>query len=95
MLMPEIEEDKMIEVSTVISKAESSLINRLCHESHSEYGYVHGNLGDLLNDYGCSSRFKKYVGSTNPLSKEYVDVVSIGTATTEASTDVSDEENSL
>ena len=35
------------------------------------------------------------VGSTNPLSKEYLDDASIGTATTEALTNVSDTEDSL
>ena len=35
------------------------------------------------------------VGSTNLLSKEYLDDAPIGIATTEASTDVSDAENSL
>ena len=34
-------------------------------------------------------------GSTNPLSKEYLDGAPIGTAITEASTDVSDTEDSL
>ena len=31
----EIEDDKMMEASAAISEAESSLINRLCHESYS------------------------------------------------------------
>ena len=35
------------------------------------------------------------VGSTNPLSKEYLDYASIGTAITEVLTDVSDTEDSL
>ena len=54
-IMSEIEDDKMMEVLAVISEAESSLINRLCHESHSEYRSIHGNLGDLLHYDGCLS----------------------------------------
>ena len=53
--MSEIEDDKMMEVSAVISEASTSLINRLCHESHSEYRSIHGNLGDLINYDGCLS----------------------------------------
>ena len=94
-LMSEIEDDKMMEVSAVISEAEASLIDRLYHESHSEYRSIHEDLGDLLHDDGCVSRFKMSVGSTNPMSKEYLDDASIGIALTEASTDVSDTEDSL
>ena len=43
-LIPEIEEGKMMEVSALIIEAESSLIDRLCHEIHSEYRYIHRNL---------------------------------------------------
>ena len=93
--MSEIEEDKMMEVSAVISEAESSMIDRLFHESHSEYRSIHGDLGDLLHEDGCLSRFKMSVGSTNTLSKEYLDDASIGTAITEALTDISDTEDSL
>ena len=95
MLMSEIEEDKTMEVSAVISEAESSLIDRLCHESHSEYRSIHGDLGYLLHEDGCLSRFKFSVGSTNLLGKEYLDDASIGTAITEALADVSDTEDSL
>ena len=95
MLMSEIEEDKMMEMSAVISEAESSLIDRLCHESHSEYRSIHGDLGDLLHEDGCLSRFKMSLGSTNPLRKEYLDDSSIGIAITEAFMDVSDTEDSL
>ena len=93
--MSEIEDDTMMEVSTVISETELSLRNRLCHESDSEHRSIRGDIGDLLHDGGCLSRFKMSVGSTNPLGTEYLDDASIGTATTEASTDVSDTEDSL
>ena len=69
MFMSEIEEHKMMEVSAVISEAESSLTTRLFYESHSECESIHGNLGDLLHYYGCLSRFKMFIGSTNPLRK--------------------------
>ena len=94
-LMSEIEDDSTMEASAVISEAESSLINRRCNESHSEHRSIHGEIGDLLHEDGCLSRFKMSVGSTNPLSKEYLDDASIGTATTEASADVFDAEDSL
>ena len=64
MLMSEIEDYAMMEASTVISEAESSLINRICHESHSEDRSIHGDLGDLLHDDGYLSRFEMSVGST-------------------------------
>ena len=54
-LMSEIEEDKTTEASAEISEAEASLIDRLCHESHSECRSIHGDLRDLLHDDGCSS----------------------------------------
>ena len=92
--MSEIDNDKIMEVSVVISEAESSLTNRICHESHSQCRSIHGNLGDLHDD-GCLSRFKMPVGSTNPLRKDFLDETSIGTGTTEASTNVSDTEDSL
>ena len=46
MLMLEIEDDTMMEVSIVISEAESSMMNRLCYESHSKHRSMRGNLGD-------------------------------------------------
>ena len=58
MLMLEIEEDKMMEASAEISEAEASLIDRLCHKSHSECRSIHGDLGDLLHDDEYSSRLK-------------------------------------
>ena len=57
-LMSEIEDNKMMEVSTVICEAEASLIDRLCHESHRECRSIHRDLGELLHDDGCSSQFK-------------------------------------
>ena len=56
---------------------------------------IHGDLGDLLHDYGCVIRFKMSAGSTNPMRKECLDDASISAALTEASTDVSDTEDSL
>ena len=95
MLMSEIEEDKMMEVSAVISEAGPSLINRLCHERDSEHMSIHGDLGDLLHDDASLSQFKISIGSTNPLSKDYLDYACIGTAMTEASTNFSDADDSL
>ena len=51
--MSGIEDDKTIEVSAVISEAKASLIDKLYHESHSEYRSIHGDLGDLLHNDGC------------------------------------------
>ena len=73
----------MMEASVVISEVESSLINRIFHESHSECRSIHRDLGGLLHYDGCLSRFKMSVCSTNPLSKEYLEGASICTATTE------------
>ena len=67
-LVSKIEDDTMMELSAVISKAESSLTHRLFHESHIECKSIHGDLGDLLYDDGCLSRLKISVGSANPLS---------------------------
>ena len=58
MLMSEIEDNKMMEVSAVISEAEASLIDRLCHESHRECRSIRRNLGKLLHEDGCSSQFQ-------------------------------------
>ena len=72
----------MMEVLVVIREAESSLINSICHESHSEYRSIHGNLAELLD--GCARTFKMPIGSSNPLINECLDDASIGTTTTEA-----------
>ena len=50
--MSDIEEDKIVEVSSGISEAETSLINRLYYKSHSEYRSIHGDLVDLLHNGG-------------------------------------------
>ena len=95
MLMSEIKEDKMTEASEEISEAESSPMSRFCHESHSEFRSIHGNLVDLLHEDGHLSRFKMSVCSTNPLGKVCLDNASISKATTETSTYFSDTEDSL
>ena len=79
----------------MVSEAEESLIEKFCYESHSEYRFIYWDLGNLLHDDGCLIQFKMSVGSTNPLSKEYLDDTSIGAAITEAPTDVSDTEKTL
>jgi hypothetical protein len=94
-LMSDIEENTMMDASVVISKDESSLINRLCHESHSEKITIHGDLTDLLYNGGRTRIFKMSIGSTNLLSNDNLDDVSIGIAVTKAATDISDVGDSL
>ena len=48
-----------------------------------------------MHDDGCESRFKISVGSTNTISKEFLDDAFIYVALTEASANVSDAEDSL
>ena len=94
-LVSDLEDNELMEVSAVVSEAEVSLVNKLCHESDSEYRSIHGDLGDLLHRDGCISRYKMSIGSTYPSSKEYLDDASIGTAVTEAMTDYSDTDDML
>ena len=84
MLVPDTEENKMMEASAFVRKDESSLTNRLCHESHSEHRSIHGNLAELLDGY--TSTFKMPIGSTNPLINECLDDASIGASATEQTT---------
>ena len=94
-LISDIEGDEIIEVSAVISKAETSLRNRIFYERHSEYRLIYGNLADLLYNSCCASRFKISIGSTNLLNKEYLDDILISIATTKATTDISDTRDNL
>ena len=86
--MLDVEENSVIEVSTVISEAESSLTNKLLYQSQSEHMSTHGCLGEVLHNDVWVSRFKMSIGSTNPLSNDFFDNSSIGIAMTEALTNI-------
>ena len=75
--MSYIEDNSAMEISTVISKAESLLTNKFFHESHSEHRSFDGDHRDSLHNDGCTSRFKMSIDSTNPLRKEHLDDSSI------------------
>ena len=84
-----------MEVLAVISEAKTSLINKIYHESFSDYRSIHRDIGYLLHNDVRAIRFKMPIDSTNPFSKEYLDDMSIGTFVTEALTDISDAEDNL
>ena len=94
-LVSDLEDNELMEIAAVVSKAEASLVNKLCHQGNSECRSIDGDLGDLLHRDGHISRFKTLIGSTNFLKKECLDDASIGTAATEAMTDVSDANDRL
>ena len=78
-LMSNVEENNATEVIVVIIKVESLLINKLFYESQSDHTYVYGCLGNLMYNDRYVSRPKISIYSTNPLSKECLDNLSIGT----------------
>ena len=67
--MPCVEYNSMMEVSEVMIKAESSLINKHQNKSYIEHRSTHRYLGDLLHNDRHMSHFKISTCSTNPLSK--------------------------
>ena len=75
MLKSDLEEDIMVEDSTVVSEAETSLARRIFYESETECRSVRWDLRNLLHNDGHARRFKMCVGST-----EYLDDTSIQSA---------------
>ena len=93
--MLDIEHNSVMEVSTLISEAGSSLTNKIHYESYSEFRHAHRDLGDLLHDDRCASQFKTSKLSANASSEKHLCDASIGIAVTEALIDVSDAEDNL
>ena len=67
-LISDVEDNFMIEVSSVASKDEASLIEIIFHESNIECRSIHWYLQNTLIKDGFVNYFKNLVGSTNPLS---------------------------
>ena len=94
-LMPDEEDNTMVEILEVIIEAESSLTNKSFHERHNKCRNIHRKLGHLLNNDRCVSRFKMIACNDNIFSKECLDNASIGRAAIKALTNVSDNEGNL
>ena len=83
------EENRIIEVSAVMSKAEALLASKISHENHGEHVSTYGGLEGLVRNDRCASRFKMETCSSIPLSKERLGGAQIRAATTEALADAS------
>ena len=55
--MSDIEHNRTIEVSVVVSKDEASLTSSIFHYVYNKFRFIHGDIGHLLHNDGHTSRF--------------------------------------